>query len=90
MVEREREHAAGLLVEENGAARTVRGTPVTLPGRLPYLASSDERLVGTARTGYAVPTERRADKPSIKTGSETVVFRTSRAELSGPSKHPLT
>jgi hypothetical protein len=61
MVEREREHATGLRVEANRPAGNVRRTSVTLPGRLPHLAPSHERLVGTARTGYAVPNEQQAE-----------------------------
>ena len=57
MVEREREHSTDLSVTPNGVAGCVRRTPVTLPGRLPYLTPNHEQLVGTARTGYAVPNE---------------------------------
>jgi hypothetical protein len=66
MVERGREHATDLGIEANGAAGNVRRTPVTLPGRLPHLPPSHERLVGTARTGHAAPDELRAEEPSHK------------------------
>jgi hypothetical protein len=51
MVEREREDARGLRVVATGTAGTVRRTPVRLPALLPYLAPSEDRLVGPAHTG---------------------------------------